>query len=621
MLSFEIENDLAVSGARPWSTVMDQGNVTNVIILWFALSAVCYRVMYFLSDDCYSDFWQEWGTCWKAHDRAGQSHRRFARHNHCNRRAKRRQKHVTDIMSEEKGHQSPISRLICSMPPPLPFHRRRKCMSPISPQKAISGNALKEEVRAITTTDSSVEASQRSSVEDPASKQKKKKKVSKSKIGRTLKPVVQTSLIDLARMQRWPLLEERLTVSRREAKYRDADGLMPLHWACSGGPPNSVVQALLTAYPKAARRVDSDGSTALHFASHYGGSVAVVETLIEAHPPAMRVQDKYGRTPLYHAVKKSAGLAVLRALLKADPEMATAPCIPPPKDNEGHSTKTSNQRHLREQTPLHAVWIAALSSLKSQPRRSQGRIWDKAVLLLQAAYLGYVVDKDNCMSPKSSGSETDKREQRTFRLLHAAVSLDAFLPKDLLPYLLKQFPEQVREADDDGRLPLAIAASLTQVTPERSDTLLKLLLQEYPHAAQVTDLDGRSPLVLALASGKRWDWGVERLLWAAPDRLHIQDYITGLYPAMLAATASSSSPKNDDKDDESCSNEVKPLLDYQSSSSSTGKVLDLRRRIIKTRQTQENNSTTSKENDEASHVSTIFELLQANPAILRHAVD
>lgn len=485
------------------------------------------------------------------------------------------------------------------------------------PQEAISEESVREEARAIATTDSSVETSQRSSlVEKTGSKQKKKNK-SKSQIGRTLKP--QTSLIDLARMQRWPLLEERLTVSRREAKYRDADGLMPLHWACSGGPPVSVVQALLTAYPKAARRVDSDGSTALHFASHYGGSVAVVETLIEAHPPAIRVQDKYGRTPLYHAATKSAGMDVLRVLLKADPRMATTPCIPPtPKDNEGHSTKTSHQRHVGERTPLHAVWLAALSSIKTnRPRSSRGRIWDKAVLLLQASYLGYVVDKDN-------GDETTKqRKQMTFKLLHAAVTLDAFLPKDLLPYVLKQHPEQIRQEDDNGRLPLAIAASLTQVTPERSDTLLKLLLQEYPHAAQVSDADGRSPLVLALASGKRWDWGVERLFWAAPDRLHIRDYVTGLYPAMLAATASPS-PTSDDNDDESCSNEDnKSLVKCQSSfsSSTTGKVLDLRRRIMKTRQSQEQKSTASEETEEAiSHVSTIFELFQANPSILRHAV-
>ena len=133
-------------------------------------------------------------------------------------------------------------------------------------------------------------------------------------------------LIDMARMQYWKKIIEHAN----RGGQRDSDGLMPLHWACSAGPPIECVQALIDVYPSAARKKDREGSGSLplHFASHYSASSAVIDAVLKVYPQAASMQDRYGRTPLYHAVEKSLGIDVLSMLLRTDPSTATVPCLP-----------------------------------------------------------------------------------------------------------------------------------------------------------------------------------------------------------------------------------------------------------------------------------------------------
>ena len=161
---------------------------------------------------------------------------------------------------------------------------------------------------------------------------------------------VQTAAIDLARMQRWSNLIERISCFRREARQIDSDGLMPLHWACSGGPPVEVIEALLKAYPRAAKRTDSDLSSPLHFACHYGANAPVVHALLKSYPQAISKKDKYGRTPLYHAVSKSSSVDVIRVLIEADPSMILEPCL----SSQGMNTNKRRQddRPLNHRTPF-----------------------------------------------------------------------------------------------------------------------------------------------------------------------------------------------------------------------------------------------------------------------------
>jgi ankyrin repeat protein len=417
------------------------------------------------------------------------------------------------------------------LPPPLPFKRHKtKCKSedPKDPQGPLNDSTTTVAVNDNSATVSSKDVGKTHSVS--LTHQQQVGEVSESSFSKralptkvlssTFKPEPSwTSLIDLARMQRWPTILQQVT--RREAKYHDMDGLYPLHWACSGGPPTKVIQALLDRYPSAARKVDQEGSTPLHFACHYSASVGVLEALLQVYPKAIRMQDKYGRTPLYHAAHKSAGMEILDKLLKADPTTATISCVPAWAHEQ---VAGDNSRALAVRTPLFLAWAAVLSDRRTREEK-RGKKWDKATLLLQTAY-------------QHSSNVSPTRVQRPFQSLHAAISLDLYLPESVVPMITQAHPEQLERVDPNtGQLPLVLVAGMSHYSTSRSKSLIELLLQGYPRAAQSRDRQGRFPLSLAMASGKRFDAGVELLLQAAPETLLWRDGQTGLVPALSAASA------------------------------------------------------------------------------------
>jgi ankyrin repeat protein len=402
------------------------------------------------------------------------------------------------------------------LPPPLPFKRHKaknKSEDPKDPQAP-----LKDSTATVALNrDSLVALTHQQEVRELSESSFSKCALAPKVLSSTFKSAPSwTSLIDLARMQRWQAILQQVT--RREAKYHDMDGLYPLHGACSGGPPTKVIQALLDRYPSAARKVDQEGSTPLHFACHYSASVGVIEALLQVYPEAIRMQDKYGRTPIYHAVDKSAGMEVLDILLKSDPTGVTVPCI-----SARVREPSDNSRSSAVRTPLFLAWAAVLSDRQTREEK-RGKKWDKATLLLQTASKQY--------------SNVTPRQPQHFQSLHAALSLDLYLPESVVQMITQAHPEQLERADPNtGQLPLALAAGMSHYSASRSNTLIKLLVEGFPRAAESRDRQGQFPLSLALASGKRWDAGVELLLRAAPDTIFHHDEQTRLVPALSAASA------------------------------------------------------------------------------------
>ena len=397
-------------------------------------------------------------------------------------------------------------------------------------------------------------------------------------------------------------------ITRREAKYCDLDGLYPLHWTVSGGPPTDVVQALLDHYPSTAHKADSEGSLPLHFACHYSASVGVIEALLQVYPKAIRAKDKYGRTPLYHAVDKAASIEVHEMLVKADPTMVTVPCLPASllQDYERQQPVGANtSRGVAIRTPLFLAWVAVRSDSRTRRERKQGKKWDKAILLLRVAYhQGFIKDD----SPKVPFNTT----------LHAAISLDVYLPEQVILMVTEAYPGQLERVETvNGQLPLALAADLSHYSNCRSDFLIELLLQAFPRAVESRDRRGRFPLSLALASGKRLDTGVQRLLQAAPDTIFWRDGLTGLVPALEAASATT----QDDQVVSSYPVEIAKdpfcLLNTKQRES----IAHWRRRslgLLSTPPTikSKNEKDTISNSPETCNVATIYELISAHPSVL-----
>eukprot|EP00977_Amphora_coffeiformis_P002071 scaffold394_cov166-Amphora_coffeaeformis.AAC.3 len=376
------------------------------------------------------------------------------------------------------------------LPPPLPLKPKKKSEKTASKE---SSPILQEKVKIVSTV---------GTVASPEVL---------FPIPRVRQPTV--PLIDLARMQYWESLVKH--VSRRGAKYRDSDGLYPLHWAVSGGPTLEAVQALLEAYPSAARKTDREGSTALHFATHYCASAPVIEAVLKAYPKSVRVQDRFGRTPLYHAVEKTAGLDVLDLLIREDPSVVTLPCLP-------HGQRdVPMSRAVAQRTPLYMAWSAVLLDKKARQTR-RGRKWEKAHLLLEEAY-------------KYSFQENISHA-RPYNFVCAAIYFDQYLPNEVLSMAVTMHPDCLTSEDDSTkRLPLLKAAASPMSSRQRSDEVISLLLESYPAGAMTRDLDGKTALHLALESGKPWTAGVGRLFDANPDAIYWTDN-NCLAPALSAAT-------------------------------------------------------------------------------------
>ena len=446
--------------------------------------------------------------------------KRRQRYIKCARRCRKRQQKEADPASSDDTGRDETS--TCSpswvmqhlgkihLPPPLPFVRRRRrgiCMFVSCCNSGMNQDVSAASEKSASTVSVSLEEGSSSSFSLSSGRDTSLQDVASSSAPSPSLP--RSTLLDLVRMQQWESILNHPNrgnlLSRKNAKFCDADGLYPLHWACSGGPPVAIIQALLEAYPSAARKVDSEGSTALHFACHYSALPAVIQALISVYPLAAKKQDKYGRTPLYHAVDKSASLAVLKTLMNVAPEAGTTPCLPKQVRRECGQEVT---RDMAVRTPLFMAWAVALDGRNKVRAKSiiTNKAFCKAKLLLEQC-------------------------SRQSSLLGSAIALDLYLPAGVLPLLLeKHSPPK----EDDLDI-LSVAATTASYSPERARIIWDSLLNRF--SANVRNASGESPLSLALVAGKTWNV-LRPLFFAAPEAIHWKDCKTGLPPALLAASSS-----------------------------------------------------------------------------------
>lgn len=145
----------------------------------------------------------------------------------------------------------------------------------------------------------------------------------------------------------------------------------------------------------------------------------------------------------------------------------------------------------------------------------------------------------------------DKRKAVSdFYMVHAAVRIDC--PPDLLRYIIETRPEEVRQTNEVGRLPLHVAADAKIMQMQSNshshssrDTststvnsasryhykfVIDELLYSYPDGAASVDADNMLPLQLAVNSGKTWIGGGTKSLYDVyPDamaRVPVEEFPT-----------------------------------------------------------------------------------------------
>lgn len=146
--------------------------------------------------------------------------------------------------------------------------------------------------------------------------------------------------------------------------------------------------------------------------------------------------------------------------------------------------------------------------------------------------------------------EKKQKSVSDFYMVHAAVRMDC--PPDLLRYIIETRPEEVRQTNERGRLPLHVAADAKSNSEPVTGSghegdgdgggggdgstaskyhykfVMDELLYSYPDGAASTDADNMLPLQLAVESGKSWiGGGTKSLHDVYPDamnRVSMEDF-------------------------------------------------------------------------------------------------
>ena len=154
---------------------------------------------------------------------------------------------------------------------------------------------------------------------------------------------------------------------------------------------------------------------------------------------------------------------------------------------------------------------------------------------------------------------------RKFRIVHASVALTGYgCPPEMIRLAISVYPHQVCEMDEEGRLPIHVAAiAASSLMPSHDapsldddsasiytsntfmttytnadvknpfDQIIRILLRHYPESARIPHgKNGRLPFALAVDAGRRtWDDGLKALFNAYPAAVESRDDIVPqLYP-------------------------------------------------------------------------------------------
>jgi ankyrin repeat protein len=286
--------------------------------------------------------------------------------------------------------------------------------------------------------------------------------------------------------------------------------------------------------PSEAKRLDEHGKTVLYKSlsrrmDDYP-SDAIIRLIVEKHRAAVwegladlngndrmaRRQADYANSPLVVAAWKRASLEILQCLTEARPSV-------PSQD------------------------MAAIVSLWNSYRNFYGSEQELVNLLVDGGREGFAVFvKLHHLLRYCTGPGESLVSWTNGRSLTIACSAP-HCPIDLFHFILDKFPAQIKQPDDNGRVPLHTVVAMPRI-PEMGAALMeelsryermKVLLRVYPQGAMVFDHKGQLPLHLAIQSG--WHHlHLMELLAAAPPSISALDETFSLYPFQLAATHDSS---------------------------------------------------------------------------------
>lgn len=312
-----------------------------------------------------------------------------------------------------------------------------------------------------------------------------------------------TRLHDACQHQRTIVVEQLARERVEEALMTDDHGSIPLHIACVGNPPLSVIQALLKARPMSVCQQDVDGNTPLHIAASQPHiAVDIIRALLDSCPASVYVKNNEGLMPLHMACRYAPkNDAVLECLMEAHPEALECRT----KMGEMARSRVEKSSEDQEYRNGHLQFVSDLAGKthleSSATRYSLGdQIRDGSFPMLMAIQNGascHVIEKMLARHREEHLLHLTNKYYET--ALHLALMRTTF-DDGLIPMLLQtshgSLMVQTREAKH-GNLPIHIAAMMGC-----SESIIMGLLSIYPDSIFDKNSHGVTPLDLALEYGR-----------------------------------------------------------------------------------------------------------------------
>ena len=322
-------------------------------------------------------------------------------------------------------------------------------------------------------------------------------------------------------------------------------GETALHNACWWGGPLHIIKLIYDVNPALLMQLDDNLRSPLRYACGYA-SKEVVEFLIDAAPMAARFLDSDGLLPIHVAIKNRRAPSIVQNLLDVYPESFHLA-----SHSLGRVSESGQASSNERKTPLEILsmkWNDDLcANINHLEYLTEGMDCDGLTTLkgslyhlMEAYFRTTAFQRGYSNDATSSNGKADNSNSSCSPIpnfLHQSLQLNT----QILPNIFKELialtspSEKCAETDEEGNLPLHIAATLEA----ENSNLIDILLKHDPEGANKQNKEGKFPLTLAVESGKSWD-GIQQLVAAAPHALSTMDEHTKLYPFMLAASCTSS---------------------------------------------------------------------------------
>ena len=244
----------------------------------------------------------------------------------------------------------------------------------------------------------------------------------------------------------------------------------PLHRILQLQPPIDIIQKFIDYAPETLQMKDIFGYLPIHIACMDGASLEVIQALVNSYPESITV-DFRGYLPLHLACQSNASLEVLNFLINSYPDGIDQTNI------------------IDHKTPLDLLkeseYIMRQDSNGMLPMHhacNNGYSLHLIHLLIQAYPESTTVQDNDGYTPGQYLSKTASvADEKGMLLLHREASHFSGLNVELLPILLRAYPEAIRFHDKLGLLPIH-HASLNEAS---SLDALMLLLKFYPESIAV----------------------------------------------------------------------------------------------------------------------------------------